>query len=367
MQQARLTVLTVSMRGWPSRRRRPGTVFWLTRRCRFMAIAACGVFVRGVLLASPLHAQAVPPASAHVGIVKLRIIYQNMKQSLEFEDVVKGMQDHLAAVVAEHQKQLNDLQKQIDDAVQKKTSRAELADLMDEKSMQFQMEEKGLKLAITHAVGRQLKKGFDQIQTAVQDLAATKGLDLVLVDDAPMVPPNAADINNLDSLAKLLLNREVLYVSDQVDFTAEVIAQLNSHFVPTSQPVVSPVLPTTKMQIGSKTYDLEIAADEPSQHRGMMERDTVENDHGMIFVFNTAGEQNFWGHHTRFPLDVVYVDAKGVIVSIKPLKAYDETNIPSDGDAKYAIELPAGQAAAAGLKAGSQLKIPPAVDAPVKK
>jgi uncharacterized membrane protein (UPF0127 family) len=120
-------------------------------------------------------------------------------------------------------------------------------------------------------------------------------------------------------------------------------------------------LPTTSMQIGSKTYTLEIAANDKDREHGLMERDTLPRDHGMIFIFTVPQQLAFWMHHTRFPLDIIYADGNARIVSIKSMKAYDETSIPSDGESKYAIELNAGEAATTGVKPGDRLQLPDTV------
>jgi uncharacterized membrane protein (UPF0127 family) len=68
--------------------------------------------------------------------------------------------------------------------------------------------------------------------------------------------------------------------------------------------------------------------------------------------------------NTRIPLDIVFVDDAGKVVSIHTMKAYDTSNTDSDGPAKYAIELNAGQAAACAIKLGDKIEIPaPAKDA----
>ena len=118
-------------------------------------------------------------------------------------------------------------------------------------------------------------------------------------------------------------------------------------------------LPKTQIKIGSKVYTLEIAADEPSREHGLMERDPIPQDWGMIFVFPDEQDRSFWMHHTRFALDILYVSASGKVVSIRTMKAYDENTTPSDGAAKYAIELTAGQAKLSGVKEGDVLTIPP--------
>jgi uncharacterized membrane protein (UPF0127 family) len=89
-----------------------------------------------------------------------------------------------------------------------------------------------------------------------------------------------------------------------------------------------------------------------------MRRDTLAKDHGMIFVFDSEEPRGFWMKNCRFPLDILFLDAGGKIVSIKQMKAYDLSSTPSDGPAQYAIELNEGAAEAAGVKAGMTLKLP---------
>ncbi len=120
-------------------------------------------------------------------------------------------------------------------------------------------------------------------------------------------------------------------------------------------------LPMTDMQVGSKTYHLELATDDASREHGLMERDEMAGDHGMVFIFTSARVQNFWMKNTRFPLDIVFADDNAKVVSTHTMKPYDLTGISSDAPAKYAIELNAGEVAADGVKVGDPLSLPPAV------
>lgn len=112
------------------------------------------------------------------------------------------------------------------------------------------------------------------------------------------------------------------------------------------------------MQIGNKTFRLEIADTPQARKTGLMHRKSMPADHGMIFVFDREQDLSFWMQNTHIPLDVIYLDGQGKVVSVKKLEPLDETGVPSDAPAKYAIELNRGQAAAAGVKPGDVLTIP---------
>lgn len=122
-------------------------------------------------------------------------------------------------------------------------------------------------------------------------------------------------------------------------------------------------LPTTKMQIGNRTFVLEVARTPAQQEKGLMERDSMPADHGMIFTFPEEQVLSFWMKNTRFPLDIIFCDSKGKVVSIHQMKAYDLTNTSSNYPARYAIELNKDAASGTGVKVGDVLNIPSAARA----
>lgn len=122
-------------------------------------------------------------------------------------------------------------------------------------------------------------------------------------------------------------------------------------------------LPTVKMRIGSRTYVLEVARTHEQQETGLMKRDSMPEDHGMIFVFPSERILSFWMKDTRIPLDIVFLNSSGRVVSIHQMKPYDESSTSSDAPARYAIELNKGQATAAGVKPGDVLDVPAAARA----
>ncbi len=126
-----------------------------------------------------------------------------------------------------------------------------------------------------------------------------------------------------------------------------------------TQPTTAPTLPTTKMNIAGKEFLLEIARTNKTRETGLMYRDALPADRGMIFVFNDNTRRAFWMRNTRIPLDIFYLSPDGVIVSIHSMKPYDLTSTPSAAPAMYAIEVNAGVATALGLRPGDKIEIPP--------
>lgn len=130
-------------------------------------------------------------------------------------------------------------------------------------------------------------------------------------------------------------------------------------------PATAPAkLPTADLTIGSKTYHAEVAADEASREHGLMDRDAVPADGGMIFVFADDQVRGFWMKNTRVDLDILFLDADGKVVSIRSMKAYDDQHTTSSGvAAEYAVELAAGQVKACGVKVGDKIPLPKEVGA----
>ena len=127
----------------------------------------------------------------------------------------------------------------------------------------------------------------------------------------------------------------------------------------------NPMLPTTRMTIGSREFTVEEAVTNAEQERGLMRRDAMAADHGMVFIFPEEGPRQFWNHNVRFPLDVVFIDADGNVTSVQRMEAYNDTPTKTVR-AKYVVELNAGTAADVGVKKGDRLTVPPDVAKPRK-
>lgn len=95
---------------------------------------------------------------------------------------------------------------------------------------------------------------------------------------------------------------------------------------------------STQIQI-----DIEIADNEYETQTGLMYRSSMQNNQGMLFVFNDVSERFFYMKNTKIPLDLIFIDDKNTIVSFqKNAKPLDESSLPSNAPAKYVLEVNAG-------------------------
>lgn len=109
------------------------------------------------------------------------------------------------------------------------------------------------------------------------------------------------------------------------------------------------------------TLHLEVARTEAQRERGLMDRRVLRAHCGMVFVFDEDMPVEFWMKETLVPLDMVFVSANGTVRSIEsnvpvvPVNTPDEKIPRRHGNAKYVIELPAGEAAHDGIVPGTRL------------
>ncbi|MDR3387480.1 MAG: DUF192 domain-containing protein [Rudaea sp.] len=117
------------------------------------------------------------------------------------------------------------------------------------------------------------------------------------------------------------------------------------------------------VELKGQHFGIEIAADDASRERGLMFRDSMPADHGMLFVFDRPEVQQFWMKNTHIPLDILYFDQNYRLVSMSqrtpPCHSMgnDCPVYPSSGPAQYVLELNAGTADKLGVTAGDELKV----------
>ena len=123
------------------------------------------------------------------------------------------------------------------------------------------------------------------------------------------------------------------------------------------------------VELNGKRYVVEIADDGQERARGLMFREEMAADHGMLFIHEEQMPLAYWMKNTKIPLDILYFDDARKLVSqqrdVPPCSLGDRCPpYPSDAPARYVLELNAGQASSMDLKNGAQLTfgpdIPPA-------
>jgi uncharacterized protein len=110
---------------------------------------------------------------------------------------------------------------------------------------------------------------------------------------------------------------------------------------------------------GTHDFQVEIARDEASRARGLMDRRFMPADHGMLFEFDREAPEAFWMKDTYIPLDMIFISRAGVVTNIvanaEPLS---EHAIPSGPPCMAVLELNGGAAATIGLKVGDKVRHP---------
>ena len=103
--------------------------------------------------------------------------------------------------------------------------------------------------------------------------------------------------------------------------------------------------------------DIEIADNDAARSQGLMYRDTMAENQAMLFIFPDEEERSFWMKNTILPLDIIYVNAKNQVVTVqKNTVPYSEDSVPSNGPAKYVVEVNAGFSDRHSIKAGDHIE-----------
>jgi len=110
---------------------------------------------------------------------------------------------------------------------------------------------------------------------------------------------------------------------------------------------------------------VEVADTVSEIERGLMERESLPNGTGMLFVYGSAGQRRFWMKNTLVPLDIIFVDTNGRVVNVEHASPGFEGErvcsnpdyYCSDGPAQFVVEAERGYANRTGISPGDQLVI----------
>ncbi len=113
------------------------------------------------------------------------------------------------------------------------------------------------------------------------------------------------------------------------------------------------------VELRGRSFDVEIADTSEKHALGLMFRNSMPADEGMLFIFGYEAPQSFWMRNTRIPLDIMYFDKDLKLVSMakqaQPCRVSRCPSYPSVVPAQYVLELNGGTADKLGVKLGDPL------------
>lgn len=125
------------------------------------------------------------------------------------------------------------------------------------------------------------------------------------------------------------------------------------------------------VELAGQRFTVELADDDAERARGLMFRDAMAEDRGMLFVHDTQEPQAYWMKNTRIALDILYFDNDRKLVAqqrdVPPCSLGDACpSYPSNAPARYVLELNAGQAEKLKLQDGATLTFGPGIPTPAR-
>lgn len=121
-------------------------------------------------------------------------------------------------------------------------------------------------------------------------------------------------------------------------------------------------LPFIPLTINGHALQVELATTPAQRAQGLMFRTDLAENVGMLFVFPDDAPRSFWMQNTPLPLSIAFIDAEGRIVNIADMQPFDDRTLhPSDGPARYALEVNQGWFAQRGIGPGDRVEfqLPP--------
>ena len=124
-----------------------------------------------------------------------------------------------------------------------------------------------------------------------------------------------------------------------------------------SQETAQVTLPSVTLSVAGKPVRAEVADDVQERSMGLMFRERLAPNAGMLFVMPKPERASFWMKNTTLPLSIAYINPAGVIVEIHDLQPLDEIPVPSAfPNIAYALEMEQGWFSENGILAGDRIQ-----------
>jgi uncharacterized protein len=110
--------------------------------------------------------------------------------------------------------------------------------------------------------------------------------------------------------------------------------------------------------VGKSSVNLQLAVTDAEMERGLMHRQDLRSNQGMLFVYKEPRRVSFWMRNTPTPLEIGFFTNDGVLREVYPLLPFDERSVPSKReDIQYAMEVCAGWYDVTGVKPGDKIDL----------
>lgn len=102
--------------------------------------------------------------------------------------------------------------------------------------------------------------------------------------------------------------------------------------------------------------NIEIAETNYETETGLMYRESMEDNQGMLFIFSEIKERFFYMKNTNIPLDIIYIDEdKNIVTIAENAKPLNEESLPSQVPVKYVLEVNAGLSSRLSIQKGDKV------------
>jgi len=125
--------------------------------------------------------------------------------------------------------------------------------------------------------------------------------------------------------------------------------------------------PGYTLSIAGHTARVELALTNEERSRGLMFRESLDADAGMLFVFDRPGRYSFWMRNTLIPLSIAFINRDGIIVNIEEMEPLSETPVSPRGIVLYVLEMNAGWFARKEIQPGMRVVFDGEIQEKLKK
>ncbi|MHC4267240.1 MAG: DUF192 domain-containing protein [Planctomycetota bacterium] len=118
---------------------------------------------------------------------------------------------------------------------------------------------------------------------------------------------------------------------------------------------------TYELNINDKIARTEVAFTQKDRAMGLMFRDKLDKDHGMLFIYPQEQNLSFWMKNTKIPLSIAFINSSEVITQIESMAPYSLLSHASKDKVRFALEMEEGWFIENGIKAGSKVVFSPEI------